>query len=92
MADTEKGTTDAPIIVRTGDEHAREQLAREMKALAGKPLDRVPAGGYFIGADGEPHDAEGTRIGTDTATAVAAAADPDSEGASESRAPRRSKK
>lgn len=39
--------------------YARQQLAKEMAELAGKPLDEAPQGGRYLGADGKLHDAHG---------------------------------
>lgn len=42
--------------------YARRQLAAEMEELAKAPLDRVDAGGRYIGTDGQLHDAHGQVI------------------------------
>lgn len=55
-------TENQPQVILTGDQFAREQLAREMAALKDKPLDRAPAGGRFMGTDGKIHDAEGRPV------------------------------
>ncbi len=54
---TEKET--APQVILTGDQYARQQLAREMEELSKAPLDKTVPGGRYQGTDGKLHDADG---------------------------------
>src|SRR5690349_14675415 len=59
-----------PVVAMPYDQYARQQLAQERAAMAETPLDRAPAGGRYIGADGKPHDAHGNLLeGNSTSTA-----------------------
>lgn len=56
MADTER------VIIVNPEQQARQQLVEDMKRLKANPIDRTIPGGYFIGADGKPHDANGEPV------------------------------
>lgn len=58
MADQSHQTL-PPNVLITSDQHAREQLAREMAAMKDNPLNETVPGGRYQGADGSFHDAEG---------------------------------
>lgn len=62
MADQE--VTAQQVVSMPADLYARKELAREMEAQrkAGIKLDETRPGGYYLGADGKPHDAEGRPI------------------------------
>lgn len=58
MADTQQ-----PIIVQTGDEAARRQLAAEMAEMAKHPLDETVPGGVYQNAAGTGyHNAHGQPV------------------------------
>lgn len=56
--------TPAPTVVLSGEQHARQQLADEMKALAANPLDEQKvAGGVYRDAGGTGyHNAHGEAV------------------------------
>ena len=53
---------DTHTVVINPTQQAAQQLAEDMKRLKASPMDRSIPGGYFIGTDGEPHDAHGNKI------------------------------
>ena len=52
------------VVAIPADVYARREAAREYEAMrkSGVKLDETRPGGYFIGADGNAHDAEGKPI------------------------------
>jgi hypothetical protein len=63
------------IVTMPAQLHAQREMAREVEAMrrSGKQLDRARRkGGFFIGADGVPHDAHGKPIPADELAAFAA--------------------
>lgn len=63
----------APAVLISGEQHAREQLAREMAEMNKHPLDETVPGGRYQSADGSFHDAEGRPLGKSAASAASAA-------------------
>lgn len=60
-ASGEKGTL---AVVLTPEQHAARELKAELEQMKadGIQLDRTIPGGFFLGEDGEPHDANGNKI------------------------------
>lgn len=65
-------TPNANILV-TAEHLQREQLAEEMVGLAENPINQIDPGGYYIGEDGEAHDAEGRKLDANGEPVVAPA-------------------
>lgn len=68
MADTQQ--PQAPAVIISGEQHAREQLAREMAEMSKNPLDTTVPGGRYASPDGSLHDAEGRPLSGGKASAA----------------------
>ncbi len=79
-----------PAFILAGEQHARQQLAAEMKIRNADPLDEAKReGGFYLNADGVPMDAEGREIkGEDLSTEERSAVKAQAESAEQSK-PRR---
>ena len=76
------------IVTMPADLYARQQIAKQIEAdrKAGVKLDEAKRpGGYFLGADGKAHDAEGRPI-EQPAVEDAADADADAKAKAEAEA------
>lgn len=69
----ERGTADRPLMVVDARAFQAQQLAEEVEELraSGRRLDQTQPGGYYIGADGTPHNAHGLRLDDDAVKAAA---------------------
>ena len=99
MADKENAQQPAAapaVVMMSPAQHAAREIARQQQEMAesGVKLDeaKVP-GGYYLGADGQPHDANGNPIkGKAAAKAEADAEEDEAEEQAASRPRSRGKK